>query len=177
MRHLLPLTLFLAMLGLSGCQSTSTPPLQTVDYVDLERFMGDWYVVANIPTFLEKNAHNAVESYRLTSEGSVATTFTFRDGGFDGELKRYEPTGFIEDATSNAVWGMQFIWPIKADYKIIYLTPEYSQTVIGREKRDYVWVMARTPSIPDDDMRRIRTLLVEQGYDLDKLQMVPQRWN
>ena len=30
--------------------------LNTVDYVDLERFMGDWYVIANIPTFIEKGA-------------------------------------------------------------------------------------------------------------------------
>ena len=45
----------------------------------LERFMGDWYVIANIPTPLEKGAHNAVESYRLDSNGTVATTFTFLD--------------------------------------------------------------------------------------------------
>ncbi len=177
MRKLLPLPLMVSLLGLGGCQSTPTPPLDTVDYVDLERFMGDWYVVANIPTFLEKDAHNAVESYRLTPEGHVATTFTFRAGGFDGKLKRYEPKGFVEDTESNAVWGMQFMWPIKADYQIIYLTPEYTQTIIGREKRDYVWVMARTPTIPEQDMEHIRSVLADQGYDLDKLQMVPQRWN
>jgi lipocalin len=28
--------------------------METVPYVDLKRFMGDWYVVANIPTFVEK---------------------------------------------------------------------------------------------------------------------------
>ena len=42
--------------------------MQTVSYVDLDRFMGDWYVIANIPTFLEKGAHNAVERYDLNDD-------------------------------------------------------------------------------------------------------------
>ncbi|MDJ0989013.1 MAG: lipocalin family protein, partial [Desulfobacterales bacterium] len=75
----------------------------------------------------------------------------------------------------NAVWGMQFIWPFKAEYRIIYLTPDYTQTVIGRSKRDYVWVMARTPAIPANDYERILTLLTDVGYDLQRLQRVPQQ--
>ncbi|MGB5735066.1 MAG: lipocalin family protein, partial [Thiohalocapsa sp.] len=50
--------------------------MDTVAKVDLERFMGDWYVVANIPTFVEKGAHNPVESYALNPDGTIATTFT-----------------------------------------------------------------------------------------------------
>jgi len=165
-----------ATLFVTGCQSVAQPPIRVVDHVDLPRFMGDWYVIANIPTWLEKGAHNAVESYRLLPDGTVATTFTFRDGSFDGPEKRYHPHGFVSDKTGNAVWGMQFIWPIKADYRIVYLTPDYSQTVIGRQKRDYVWIMARTPAIPEADYRRILALLAEQGYDISKVQRVPQRW-
>ena len=89
--------------------------LEPVEYVDLERFMGDWYVIANIPTFIEKGAHNAIESYRLTDDGEIATTFRFRDGAFDGPLKVYRPTGFVSD-DNNAIWGMQFLWPIKAEF-------------------------------------------------------------
>ncbi|HKK05079.1 MAG TPA: lipocalin family protein [Gammaproteobacteria bacterium] len=163
------------LLGLFGC--ASHPPIKTVERVDLQRFMGDWYVIANIPTFIEKGAHNAVESYRLNDDGTVATTFTFRDGGFDGEKKTYHPTGYIQDTTSNAVWGMQFIWPIKADYRIVYLNADYTQTVIGRLKRDYVWIMARSPSIPESDYQRILALLAEEGYDTSEIKKVPQRWN
>jgi apolipoprotein D and lipocalin family protein len=160
----------------AGCQTVSHPPIALAAQVDLARFMGDWYVIANIPTFIEKGAHNAVESYRLAEDGTVETTFTFRADGFDGELKRYTPRGFVFDRQSNAVWGMQFIWPIKADFRIVYLTEDYSQTVIGREARDYVWIMARTPSIPDEDYRRIVKFLAEQGYDISRIQKVPQRW-
>jgi apolipoprotein D and lipocalin family protein len=166
----------LALLVLLGCQVAPKTPIETVDYVDIERFMGDWYVIANIPTFLEEGAHNAVESYRLAEDGIIETTFTFRKDGFDGPIKRYNPRGYILDRSSNAIWGMQFIWPIKADYRIVYLDESYTQTVIGRQKRDYVWIMARTPSISDDDYQGILELLKAQGYDVDKVQKVPQRW-
>ena len=155
----------------TGCQTMK--PIHTVDKVDLERFMGDWYVIASIPTFIEKEAFNAVESYRLDDDGTVATTFRFNKGGYDGPVKEYNPRGFIRDKDSNAVWGMQFVWPFKAEYRIIYLSDDYSKTVIGRTKRDYVWIMARDNSIPDADFERITNFLRAQGYDTTKLRRVP----
>ena len=165
-----------AILLLPICQSAPMPPLAQVDKVDLARFMGDWYVIANIPTFIEKGAHNAIESYRLDVDGTIATTFTFRAEGFDGKPKRYTPRGYVIDHNSNAVWGMQFIWPMKSDYRIAYLTADYSQTVIARSKRDYVWIMARTPTIPDTDYQRLLQFVADQGYDMSLVQKVPQRW-
>ena len=80
------------------------------------------------------------------------------------------------DERSNAVWGMQFVWPFKGDFRIVYLDADYSQTVIGREKRDYVWIMARRPAMPEADYQRILALLEREGYDIGKIQKVPQRW-
>jgi apolipoprotein D and lipocalin family protein len=168
--------LIIAALLLSGCQTLPRPPLALADKVDLARFMGDWYVIANIPTLLEKNAHNAVESYRLAPDGTIETTFTFRKGGFDGKPQRHTPRGFVIDRASNAVWGMQFVWPVKADYRICYLTPDYSQTVIGREKRDYLWIMARSPQITESDYKSILEFVATQGYDISRIRKVPQRW-
>ncbi|NCF63354.1 MAG: hypothetical protein GWP58_10925 [Gammaproteobacteria bacterium] len=159
----------------SACQA-SPLPLKTVDYVDLERFMGDWYVIANIPTFVEKGAHNAVESYRLDDDGTIATTFTFRRDGFDGKEKSYHPRGFIRDTRSNAEWGMQFVWPIKGDYRIIYLSEDYSTTIIGRNKRDYVWLMARDHQMTESEYDNAVRFISEAGYDTTKLQRVPQEW-
>jgi len=158
---------------LSACSNME--PLQTVDQVDLDAFMGDWYVVANIPTVIEKGAHNAIESYHLDDDGSIATTFTFHDGSFGGELKTYKPRGFVSKE-SNAIWGMQFIWPIKADYRIIYLDDDYSITVIGRNKRDYVWIMAREPAISASEYAEILGMLESVGYDISEIQLVPQKW-
>lgn len=164
-----------ACLLLTACSSTNMKPIRTESYVDIPRFMGDWYVIACIPTFLETEAYNALESYELDAKGRVATTFTFNKGGFDGPLKVYRPTGFIRDDPSNSIWGMQFIWPIKADYRIVYVDSDYSQTIIGRQKRDYVWIMARTPQIPDADYQKLLSIVLDQGYDLAAIRKVPHQ--
>ena len=169
-----PLFLLATVMPLFGCSNHA--PMATVDYVDIDRFMGDWYVIANIPTFIEEGAHNAVESYEKSDDGTIATTFTFRDGGFDGERKQYHPRGFIKDTDTNALWGMQFIWPIKADYRIVYLDKDYTKTVIGREARDYVWLMARNPELTDDEYEEVVEYIDSIGYDISRLQRVPQQW-
>lgn len=161
--------------AISGCAAKG-PEMKTVEEVDLERFMGPWYVIANIPTFLEKEAYNAVETYSLNDDGTIATNFTFRKGGFDGKEKEYNPKAFVVDTESNALWGMRFVWPIKADYRIVYLDEDYSQTIIGRQDRDYVWIMARTPTISDQDYDRLVEFVESIGYDTSSLQRVPQSW-
>ena len=71
---------------------------------------------------------------------------------------------------------MQFIWPIKADYRIVYLADDYSKTIIGRNDRDYVWIMARTPVIQEEQYAALRQMVDDMGYDLSKLLKVPQQW-
>jgi apolipoprotein D and lipocalin family protein len=163
----------LSLILTAGCDEGGGEPMNTVPYVDLKRFMGDWYVVANIPTFVEKGAYNPVERYRLNPDGTIATTFTFNKDSFDGQLKTFHPKGFVLDTQTNARWGMQFIWPFKGDFRIIYLDDDYQTTVIGRAKRDYVWVMSRTPEFTDADFERMRAFIESVGYDGAKLQRCP----
>ena len=137
--------------------------------------MGDWYVIAVIPTAIETEAHNALENYQLNADGTIATTFTFNKGSFDGKAKKYEPKGFVRPDTGNALWGMQFIWPIKAEYRISYLDPAYQTTIIARNARDYVWLMARTPHISDAEYESLTALIKSWGYDMKKLVKVPQQ--
>jgi apolipoprotein D and lipocalin family protein len=144
--------------------------MPVVDYVDLDRFMGDWYVIATIPTFLERDAYNPIETYMLNSDGTIATTFTFNKGSLNGPTKIYRPRGFIKDRRTNAIWDMQFVWPIKADYRIVYLDDDYQQTIIGRNSRDFVWVMARTPRISEQDYLNLVTMVGSLGYNLNDLQ-------
>ncbi len=160
--------------GLTGC--STQPPMPTVAKVDLPRFMGPWYVIATIPTFLEKDAWNAVETYELAPDGTIATTFTFREGGFEGPLKTYHPRGFVRDTNTNATWGMQFLWPFKAEFLVTHLDERYTQTVIGRTARDHVWIMARTPTMAEADYQALVEQLRAQGYATEELRRVPQRW-
>lgn len=165
----------LAALALVGCAADG-PDMKTVDHVELDRFMGPWYVIANIPTFLEKDIYNAVETYTRNEDGTIATNFTFRKGAFDGKVKEYNPKGFVQDDPSNALWVMQFVWPIKADYRIVYLDDDYKTTIIGRRKRDFVWIMARTPTISDLEYDQLVAHVESIGYDTSKLIRVPQQW-
>ena len=159
-----------------GACATRAPEMPTVDYVDLDRFMGDWYVIANIPTFLEKGAHNAVETYSRNDDGTIATRFTYLKNGFDGKRKEYFPKGFVTDEKSNAIWGMRFVWPFKADYRIVYLEEDYSITMIGRQKRDFLWIMAREPQISPADYARLIEFAASLGYKTDAIERVPQQW-
>lgn len=163
----LPLVLF----GLSSCQTTA--PIQTAEAVDLNRFMGDWFVLAHIPTFLERNAFNAVETYRLNSDGSVFTRFSFNRGAPDGPRRSFDATGYVRDQQTNAEWGMQFIWPFKAEYRVLYVDDEYRYTVIGRTARDYAWIMARSASVSEDVYSGLTELLVREGYELEKVRRIP----
>jgi apolipoprotein D and lipocalin family protein len=167
--------LLIVMFGLltAACQS-SRPPVMLADDVDLERFMGDWYVIAGIPTPFERNAYAALEQYELTDAGQVATTFSYRPGGFDAERKVMTATGFVRPGTGNAVWGMQFIWPFRADYRVMYVADDYSSTVIGRNARDYLWIMARTPTLPEAELAALLEFSAQQGYDLNAVRKVPQ---
>ena len=96
--------LVVGMILVGGCQLASNlPPIRTAESIDLNRFAGDWFVIANIPTFIETDAYNAVESYAEPVNGRVATTFTFNKGGFEGERKTYQPTAFVREGSGNAV--------------------------------------------------------------------------
>jgi apolipoprotein D and lipocalin family protein len=170
--------LLFMLLLVTGCtvMASTDNPIPLVPNVDLPRFMGDWYVIAYVPTFIDRGGHNQVESYRLTDDGKVATTFTFRKNSFDGKEKRYSPVGYVHEGSNNALWGMQFIWPFKGEYRIVYLEPDYSVTIIGRNKRDYVWLMSRQPQMSEADYKRYQALIANMGYDLPKLVRAPQRW-
>ena len=158
---------------LSACASTP-PTIPPVASVDLPRFMGDWYVIAQIPTYLERKAFDSVESYRIEDEGKIRTTFRYRNGSADAPMKTMEPVGRVVPGTNNAVWEMQFVWPIQAEYVIVDLAPDYSRTIVGRSKRDYVWLMSRQPSLPAPELAAAIQKIRELGYDTTKLRMVPQ---
>ena len=158
---------------LSGCATQKMNEIPLVKQVNLAKFMGDWYVIAVIPTVIETEAYNAIENYKLNADGTIATTFTFNKGSLNGPIKKYEPKGFVRANTGNALWGMQFIWPIKAEYRIVYLDESYQHTIIARNARDYVWIMSRTPQMTDAKYQSLVNLVKGWGYDISKLRKVP----
>jgi apolipoprotein D and lipocalin family protein len=158
---------------ITACTSMPKESISTSPHVDLPRFMGRWYVIASIPTFVERKAFGASESYAQNPDGTIATTFTFHQGSLDGPVKTMKPKAFLQ-SPSNATWAMQFLWPFKAEYLIAYVDPDYSETIIARNKRDYVWIMARTPQLTPERYQHLVDAVGVLGYDLSKLRRVPQ---
>ncbi len=165
-----------AVAALAACSSMArrppAPPLPHASAVDLPRYMGRWYVISSIPTFPERGVVDATENYTLRPDGSVDIDFRYRRSPGDAE-QSLGSRGFVENG-DNAIWGVQFIWPIRADYRIAWLAPDYSRVIVAREKRDHVWIMARTPTLPQADYDAMVQQVGAMGYDTAQLERVPQ---
>jgi apolipoprotein D and lipocalin family protein len=172
------LTIALPVIILAASAARAEPvPVPLAPEVDLPRFMGDWYVIAHIPPSVDRDAHNAVESYRLDGD-RIATTYRRRPGSFDAAESVSKPVGRVVDGSGNALWGMRFFWwlPIWFEYRIAYLAPDYSVTIIARSKRDYVWLMSRKPVMDDEEYSGHIERIKSWGYDTSRVIRVPQRW-
>ena len=177
-----PLTTLLVLaLASVGCLTSqgvgpnADVPLETVDSVDLERFVGVWYVIENIGLSAEEGAHDEVETYTLRPDGKIDIAFTFRDGAFDGPEKSIPQLGWVHDEETNAEWRVRPFWPLSLAYLIIDLDADYGWTVIGHPSKRWVWIMARQPTLDETVLAGIRERLVDVGYDVDRLVRVPQR--
>lgn len=170
----LPLILLL-LLGLGACSVMPSKGFPREHDVNVDRYMGPWYVIAHIPPSVTSDSYNSIERYSEGENNRIDVRFTYREGSFSGEKKKKTPTGFVIPDTGNAVWGMQFFWPLKMQYVISYVSPDYQTTIVAREKRDYVWIMARTPRIDDATYQALVKRAGALGYDTSKLRRVPQQ--
>ena len=160
-----------------GCTSMRNLPEQKiVPHVEMQKFMGTWYVIASIPTIFEKNAYNAVEIYSWNEkEQRVDIDFSFNKDSFDGPIKKIPQTATIYNKETNSEWRVRPFWPLSFAYLIVDLAPDYSDTIIGVPDRKNVWIMARTKTIPEARYQQLVDKVKTLGYDLSKLQKVPQK--
>ena len=168
---------------LSSCASRSPqttpaparPPLKTVAHLDLPRFMGDWYVFANIPYYLENGKVGTFDRYALRPDGRIQNSFFFRRGTLDAPLKEWRGVAWVHDRQSNAEWRVQFIWPLRVPFLVIDLDPDYQWAVIGYPSRKLAWVLSRTTTLDPAVYEGILVRMKAQGYDTRMLKLVPQR--
>jgi len=152
------------------------PPLKTVSHVDLPRYMGDWYVIANIPYFAEKNCFDSIESYALRPDGKINNWFRCRKGSFEAPMEqKASAVATVVDKASNAIWTVHFFKIIGVKYEILDLDPNYQWVMVGHPSRRYGWIMARSRTLDEATYQKILQGTVSQGYDPAQFHKVPQR--
>lgn len=173
-----PFGVAILLVGLLGGCASPQPgePLRTVDFVDLDRFMGRWYVVAHTPTTVDRNAHNAVEEHQWREDGRIATTYSFRVGSREGEERVREGVATVRNPRTNAEWDMRFLWPIRGNYRILHLDANYRTAVIEHTNRRHIRILRRDPWIDPTAYSDLVLFLQDQGIDVSRLRRVPQSW-
>ena len=122
---------------------------KVVDNLNLEKFMGKWYVISLIPNYFEKGAENAYDYYELNDDGTIDITYKATR---NGKIKTLRQKGTVS-SESNAKWKIKFLKPFipffKAPYEVIILDSDYTYMAVGYPNNDYGWIMARDTVIKD----------------------------
>lgn len=173
--RLFPLPL-LAVLLTAGCSAIPAKhaPLRTVDHVDLPRFMGPWYVIGTIPWVVERNNVGTMDVYKARPDGKIDITYVFQRKQLSAKREEMHAVGTVLNRKSNATWGVKFLWPFQAPYLVIDLATDYSTTIIGYPSRDLIWIMARTPTLPEATYQSLLKKAAAQGYETSRIVKVPQ---
>lgn len=147
--------------------------MKTVESVDLERFMGKWFVIALVPNMIEKGATNSSDTYVLNKDGTIDITY---NAVKDGKQRQIKQKGTVVNKTSNAEWTIQMRKPfvpfMKFPFKIVYVDKNYEFMAVGYPKNSMGWIMGRSTKVSDEDYKKIMSALVELGYTEEQFELV-----
>jgi apolipoprotein D and lipocalin family protein len=170
-KKLSPLVCVAALLA--GC-ATAPVPVRTVPRVDLPRYLGNWYVIANIPYALEKGKVASYDTYSMRPDGRMDNVFTFRKGSFTAPETSWHGVAWVVNRASNAEWRVRFLWPLYATYLVLELDPDYRWAVVATPGHKLLWVLARQRHLDDSTYAEILKRIAAQGYDPSRVAKVPQ---
>jgi apolipoprotein D and lipocalin family protein len=172
--------LLAAALALAAC-ATPLPdfgedpePLQSVGYVDLDRYMGRWYLMANIPNFAEQGNLAPYVEYSRRADGMIDDKYTaFEEFGEPS----FSKDGFIEitNPMTQAEGRITFLQPLWEDFAVIFLDPDYRYTVVGLQNRKYIWFFAREPQLSDEVYRAMLAVARANGFEVAHVLRFPRR--
>jgi apolipoprotein D and lipocalin family protein len=172
-RPLVPVVILAALSA--GCAASTTkreglPPLETVERVELSRYLGTWYEIASYPQRFQAGCTATTATYTLRDDGQISVLNRCRKGGLDGELDEAKGRARVVDEVTNAKLEVSFFRPFWGDYWIIDLDEEgYQYAVVGHPGRDYLWILSRKPQLDPATYDAILERLTEQRYDTTRL--------
>lgn len=167
MKLIIAVTLLTVLVVFSAKKShaaASFPPLQTVDHVDLSRYIGQWYEIARYSNSFQNGCLGSSARYTLRADGQIDVLNSCRDAE-TGKTRQANGRAWIVDKDSNARLKVSFFWPFRGDYWIIELGKNYEYAVIGTPNRKYFWILARKSSMDDTLYKAILQRAAMQGFD------------
>ena len=169
---------FVAMLLLAACSSPGAhdnPPMTLAPHVDLDRYYGRWYIIANIPYYFEKGyVGGYVEDFKRP-DGNIEEDYYAREGNFSASIEKHYPAhGYPMPGSNNAHWRMTNLWPIYLSELVLYVAPDYSYSLVGYPDRSLGWIFSRSPTMDDATYQSIMTRFAAEGYDVSQFKKVPQ---
>ncbi len=180
-----PIPVFLSVLllslalPLSPAYAQETAPTATVEGIaegpiDLQRFMGRWYVIGRVPNFIERGHVASVNTYTLRDDNKVSIQYQFRDG-FAEPAEEIEIRAKVDEDSGNRRWRTWFYRVVPTHTRILEVAPDYSWALIGYPGREMAWIFAREPDMDNATYRQL-ALRLRDKYDVntDKLKRVPQ---
>lgn len=166
--------LLIACCGQVGAQSpqAAESKVTSVAAVDLARYAGEWFEVAAFPMFFQRHCvADTTANYELALDGSVKVTNRCRtQNGVDEASGR----ATVVEGSANSRLKVSFFWPFKADYWVIGLDPDYRWALVGNPNRKYLWLLSRTPQLPQPLLEVALASAQAQGFDLSQLRYTPQ---
>ncbi|PRY08274.1 lipocalin family protein [Paraburkholderia sp. BL25I1N1] len=169
------------LLSLAACSNDppnpnprASEPLSTVP-VDLPRYMGRWYIIANIPYFAERDMVASRAEWTLRTDGKIDDSYYARKKRFDAEEKHYQFLDTPAPGKDGGEWSVQLFWPIHVTQLTLYVDPDYRYTILGYPGKNLGWIFSREPDMSDDTYRALLARLDAMGYDTSRFRRVPQR--
>jgi lipocalin len=174
----LALLLALPFFLLIGCGPPSgalpgAEPLESVDQLDLDRYLGRWHEIARYPNSFEEGLVAVTATYELREDGDIRVINAGHKGSPDGPLKKSVGRAWIPDPDEPAQLKVRFFWPFTGAYWVIALDDDYQWSIVGEPKRRYLWILARDPDMPEALYEELLEQVVEHGYDPTMLERVP----
>ena len=169
---------YLLLLLFSGCAAKNgndMEALETVDFVDLGRYVGQWYEIARYHHRFQEGCVGSRATYTLRDDGKIGVINECYDKSFSGKLRSVKGKAWVVDKETNARLKVSFFWPFAGDYWIIDLGRNYEYAVVGHPNRKYLWILSRTPDMDEEVYQAILARLQKQDYDTTKLIKTDQK--
>lgn len=163
--------IILSVLFLSSC-SVSPTDIPVVKNFKLDNYLGTWYEIARLPNRFEKDLHKVTANYQFKDDGGVQVI----NRGFNIKTKEWEEAEgkayFIGNDSVGAL-KVSFFGPFYGGYNIIELDEtNYQYALVAGPKREYLWLLARSPDLDRSIIESLVASAKEKGFPVDKLEYI-----